>query len=110
MDLVLTLPASTAECERGFNSMKQIKNNWRSSLGVEVLNDLITFQLLSPDITKFNSQKAIDLWISSGLRQRRPNYMDQDEKDTNESDETLSLCVVFLDDIQSCELLDNDEQ
>ena len=27
VDLVLTLPVSTAECERGFNSMKKIKSD-----------------------------------------------------------------------------------
>ena len=32
VDLVLSLPAYTAECKRGLNSMKLIKNDWRSAL------------------------------------------------------------------------------
>ncbi|RXN11469.1 zinc finger protein 862-like [Labeo rohita] len=31
-DLVLSLPPSTAECERGFSTMKQVKTDWRSNL------------------------------------------------------------------------------
>ena len=29
IDLILTLPASTAECERGFSAMKRVKLDWR---------------------------------------------------------------------------------
>lgn len=60
MDLVLTLLVSTAECERGFNTMKQSKSDWRSNLGVEMLNDLMIVQLVSPDIKEFNPHNAID--------------------------------------------------
>ena len=52
--LVFTLPASAAECERGFNVMKQIKSDWRSTLGPEAINDLMTVLLLSPDIKDFD--------------------------------------------------------
>ena len=37
MDLVLTLPASTAECERGFSAMKVVKSNQRSSLNSDTV-------------------------------------------------------------------------
>ena len=30
--LVLSLPASTADCDRGFSTMKMVKSDWRSSL------------------------------------------------------------------------------
>ena len=68
----------------------------------------MTVQLLSPDIKEFHPQKAIDLRISSGLRQRRPNYMDEDDKDIEDDDETL--IVVSLASIQSDELMHDDEQ
>lgn len=32
VDLILTVPASTADCERGFNQMKLVKSDWRSRL------------------------------------------------------------------------------
>ena len=61
VDLVLSLPASTAECERGFNSMKQIKSDWRSALGRDALNDLMTVILTSSDINEFDPKDAIEM-------------------------------------------------
>lgn len=37
--LTLILPMSTACCEQGFSTMKHIKDDWRSSLSNDVLND-----------------------------------------------------------------------
>ena len=56
--------------------MKQIKCDWRSSLGTAAINDLMTITLLSPTIQDFEPRQAIELWLTSGLRQRRPNFMD----------------------------------
>ena len=110
LDLVLTLPASTAECERGFNMMKQIKSDWRSNLGLEQINELMTVQLLSPDIKDFDPVKAIDLWVTSGLRRRRPDYMDaKAAMDTDDSDDAETLCV-RLEDVRDVDLTDNDKQ
>lgn len=37
MDLILSIPASTSDCERGFNVMKLVKSDWRSRLlGVDL--------------------------------------------------------------------------
>ena len=41
MDLILTLPATSSEVERGFSQMKLIKTNIRSKLSTENLNNLI---------------------------------------------------------------------
>ena len=62
IDLIYTLPASTAECERGFSVMKTTKTDWRSSLSSERLSDLIMICLHSPPISEFNPSTAIDLW------------------------------------------------
>ena len=95
VDLILSLPASTAECERGFNVMKQIKSDWRSTLSTEAINDLMIVLLLSPDIKDFDPQKAIDLWATSGFRQRRPNFMDSyDEEALLLQDEEM-VCVAL---------------
>ena len=45
MDLVLTLPVSTAECERGFSWLKRTKIDWRSSLHTKSLNKLMCVAL-----------------------------------------------------------------
>ena len=84
IDLVLSLPVSTAECERGFNTMKQIKNDSRSSLASDTINDLMTILLCSPDISNYNPKEAIQLWLTSGLRQRRPNFMDNEDSSDEE--------------------------
>ena len=86
IDLVLSLPVSTAECEREFNTMKQIKNNWRSSLASDTINDLMTILLCSPDISNYNPNEAIQLWLASGLRQRRPNFMAKEDSSDEEQD------------------------
>lgn len=39
VDLVLSFPASTAKCERGFNTMKQVKTDRRSNLKSDTLSD-----------------------------------------------------------------------
>ena len=95
VDLVLTLPASTAECERGFNVMKQIKSDWRSTLGPEAINDLMTVLLLSPDIKNFDPQQAVDLWTSSGLRQQRPTHMDSRDEQSERGDEEDMVCIAL---------------
>ena len=41
IDMILTIPASTAECERGFSAMKRIKSDWRTSLCTSTLSDLM---------------------------------------------------------------------
>ena len=40
VDLILSLPASTEDCERGFSQMKLVKSDWRSRLSTTTLCDL----------------------------------------------------------------------
>ena len=91
MNLVLSLPTSTAECERGFSIMKQIKCDWRSSLGTEAINNLMTIVLLSPTIQDFEPRQAIELWLTSGLRQRRPTFMDMEVEELPSEDILVDL-------------------
>jgi hypothetical protein len=65
--LVLSFPASTTECERGFNTMKQVKTNWRSNLKPDTLSDLLMVQLFSPEIRECDPIKA----VASGLCQEQ---------------------------------------
>ena len=69
--------------------MKQIKSDWRSTLGPEAINDLMTVLLLSPDIKDFNPQQTIDLWTTSGLRQRRPTYMDSEQSERGDEEDMV---------------------
>ncbi|KAK0135054.1 Zinc finger protein 862 [Merluccius polli] len=81
IDLVLAVPASTADCERGFSTMKQVKTDWRSNLTSSSLSDLMTIQLCSPDVNDFDPSTAIHLWHSDTVRSRRPDYVPEDQED-----------------------------
>uniref|UniRef100_A0A8B9DQ31 Sperm flagellar 2 n=1 Tax=Anser cygnoides TaxID=8845 RepID=A0A8B9DQ31_ANSCY len=71
VDLILTLPASSAETERGFSQMKFTMMHLHSKLVSESVTDLMIIQMNSPDIQKFDPKKAIRLWNSSWQRNRR---------------------------------------
>lgn len=88
VDLVLSLPASTAECERGFNVMKQVKTDWRSNLRSETLSDLLLVQLSSPSIQDYNPTCAVELWHQESIRSRRPDFMDKNKMGETESEES----------------------
>ena len=77
IDIILTLPASTADCERGFNFMKMIKSDWRSKLRADRLTDLMRILLDSPDIGEYDPTPAVNLWNASSERVRRPDAMDR---------------------------------
>ncbi|ELT93189.1 hypothetical protein CAPTEDRAFT_201411 [Capitella teleta] len=70
IDLLLSLPASSAEAERVFSSLKQVKSDIHSKLMDSSVSDLLTIQLISPAIKDFNPTEAIHLWNNPS---RRPN-------------------------------------
>lgn len=72
-----TLPASSAEVERGLSQLKILKSDIRSTLSEERLNDLLAVKLLSADIQNFDPMPAIELWNTSSVRTRRPLLMDR---------------------------------
>ncbi|KAJ7997993.1 hypothetical protein DPEC_G00218120 [Dallia pectoralis] len=90
--VLLCIPASTADCERGFNLMNQVKSDWRSGLRSDTLSDLS-----SPDIEHFDPDSAIHLWHQASVRERRTDFMEreakkrkaqlEDEKETSEEED-----------------------
>ncbi|KAL0973522.1 hypothetical protein UPYG_G00205270 [Umbra pygmaea] len=74
-DALLTILASTADCERGFSVMKQVKSDWRSRLKGQTLSDLLKTQLCSPDIKDFDPAKAIEIWHADSLCSNRPDFV-----------------------------------
>ena len=79
-DLVLSLPASSSLCERGFSQMKLTKTAYRNRMGSHTLSDLLTVKLHSDNIEEFDPAPAISLWYKQPKcgksRQRRPAYME----------------------------------
>ncbi|KAG1682967.1 4-aminobutyrate aminotransferase, mitochondrial [Nymphon striatum] len=76
-ELVLVLPLNTACCERGFLQMKIIKSDWRSSLTPKTLDSLMRIVIDGPDIDTFDPSRSVQLFLTSGQRQRRPNVHDK---------------------------------
>ena len=52
IDLVLTMPSSSTECERGFSLMKKLKIDIRNKLSEESLSDNMVVQLESSPIER----------------------------------------------------------
>ncbi|XP_032382304.1 uncharacterized protein LOC116695889 [Etheostoma spectabile] len=73
-DALLTIPATTADCERGFLE-RVVKSDWRSCLKGETLSDLLKTQFCSPDIKDFDPTKASEIWHADSLRSRRPDFV-----------------------------------
>ncbi|KAK2492976.1 hypothetical protein MC885_017740, partial [Smutsia gigantea] len=67
VDLVLTLPASSAEAERGFSQMKRTKSQMHAKIKAESMTDVLIIQLNSPDINNFDPRRAIHLWNTRTL-------------------------------------------
>ena len=94
MDLVLSLPASSAECERGFSVMKLIKTDARNRLSTSAMTDAMRIHLQSPSIKDFDPTEAIHAWNSSSHkmgRRRRPHYMSSKMTIINELQEDVQL-------------------
>ena len=72
IDLCHCLPGSSAECERGFSTLKQTKTDWRNKLTADSLTNLMTVNYYSEEISAFNPTEAIDLWWAGSQRARRP--------------------------------------
>ena len=73
IDLVLSLSASSSECERGFSAMKLIKTDHRNRLKGSTLSNVMRIRLHSPSVSDFNPEEAIHVWNTS-CHKRRPNH------------------------------------
>ncbi|XP_063964486.1 zinc finger protein 862-like [Lytechinus pictus] len=74
LDLVLTIPASSAEAERGFSRLKNLKTTMRTCLKDDRVTDQLLIMLHSEEISSFDPHPAISLWHAGGMRARRPEY------------------------------------
>jgi len=75
IDLILTLPASSADAERGFSEMKMTKTDWQTHLCNSVLNDILMVHFNTASVKDFDPYPAIHQWNSRGQRERRPCFM-----------------------------------
>ena len=88
IDLVLTLPAHSADCERGFSHAKLVKNDWRNKLRDTAVTDSLTVILHTPAEADYNPEEAVRHWNAKTVR--RPNQMcgrqDREDSDSEDSD------------------------
>jgi hypothetical protein len=69
IDLLNTIPASSADAERGFNRHKTTKSDWRSKLV-----DQLYIMLESPKILEYDPLPTITLWNQLPRRIRYSDY------------------------------------
>ena len=86
VDLLLSLPASSADCERGFSLTKVIKSDWRSRLRDTMATDLMTVQLHSPEIGDFDPASSILRWKGTCKHRVLLNISDSNSDDEMESE------------------------
>ena len=66
--LSLTLPLSSAACERGFSHLNIIKSKYRSRLSDSRLSSLMHIHLSKMTTETFDPKPAVDLWMQTANR------------------------------------------
>ena len=66
--IALTLPVSTADCERGFSTMNRIKTNPRNRLKTTNLDLLIRLSSEGPSFDEFDFDAAVTIWAQKRKR------------------------------------------
>ena len=99
VDLLRTLPASSADAERGFSHMKMVKSDWRSRLSDRHLSDLMTIQMETAEVDQFDPSPAVKLWTNAGPRNRRPDFVSS-TVDSDSGSEVEEVEVIETDDIE----------
>ncbi|XP_041360421.1 zinc finger protein 862-like [Gigantopelta aegis] len=100
MDLVLTIPATSVEAERGFIVMKRVKTDFRNRLHNRALSDLLRIILLSPAEADFQPDAAVEHWFTSTDHRESTsrNSVDvEDPEEVDEDDDCLGLSDLLGD-------------
>ena len=71
VDLLLGIPATSAEAERGFSTMKLLKTKNRNRQQGPSLNTLLRIALLSPPEELFDPEPAVLHWLEA-CKRRKP--------------------------------------
>ncbi len=65
---LLVVPASTADCERGFSAVSRIKTSSRNRLATENLDYLMLIDIEGEDIKAFDFQPVVEAWAAARNR------------------------------------------
>ena len=86
INLLLSLPVTSAEAEHGFSKLKAIKTENCTRLSDSSLSDQLMVALESPDIKQFDPDEAIHLWNIAGPRGRRLKGYSSTKKQSQQVD------------------------
>ena len=95
--------ASTAECERGFSTVNNIKTRVRNSLKTQIASDLMIVKAYSPGIENFKPAafafaKLWDRQNGPALKKRRTENQDLSINE-RQSDKRAAVIVAALGDL-----------
>ena len=96
IDLLLSIPATSVEAERGFSTMKLVKTDFRSKLSNTALNSLLRIVLLSPTETEFDPTPAIEHWYNAADRRQGTGRRQDDDDDSSDSDDDSAVPLADL--------------
>ncbi|KAG1664758.1 Flotillin-1 [Nymphon striatum] len=108
VDLILSLPVQSAECERVFSNMKLVKSDWRSVLKSKNLSDQLMVILATNDIDQYDPLSAIRLWNSAGSKPRRPCTAPYGVRSCNADLESDNECNSELSDYDDDDTYDDE--
>ncbi|XP_077066338.1 zinc finger protein 862 isoform X2 [Siphateles boraxobius] len=63
LQVVRVLPTSTTCCDKGRGSLQKVRQNSRSRLTLDQINDLLTLAINGPPIGSFDGKRALDSWF-----------------------------------------------
>lgn len=76
VELCLVIPCQTACCERGNSWMNRIMTDWRSTLNVSTIDELMRIAISGPSHEDYTAVLAVGRWLEESERSRRPTLMD----------------------------------
>ena len=68
---VVTLPATNAESERGFSTMRRIKNYLRSTMGDNLLDNLMVLCIHKESLDQIDMVKVLNEFVAKMITRRR---------------------------------------
>ena len=63
---MLTVSPTTAECERGFSLMNELKTQYRTSMKQDSLSSLMRIKVDGPEFEAFSPADSLNQWLESG--------------------------------------------
>ena len=75
--MMMTISASTAQCERSFSAMNQLKTNKQTTMSPELLSTRMRVACSSDNLETFDPEPAARFWLSAGKRKRKVMWKGQ---------------------------------